>query len=129
MEQLHHNGVLVPPRYEGRGLTVLLRGKEVRLTPDQEEMAVAWAKKIGTPYVMDPRFAENFHEDFSKKLGVDVQPGDVDFSPVLRVVEEERQYKATRPSVDKRRQAAERKALLESNKETYGYATADGVRI
>lgn len=108
---------------------MLVRGKEVKLTPFQEEMAVAWAKKIGTLYVEDPKFAENFHRDFSKELGMEVLPGDVDFSLVLRVVEEERQYKANLSSAEKRRQAAERKVLREANKEIYGYATVDGIRI
>jgi DNA topoisomerase-1 len=129
MEKLQHNGVLVLPRYEGKGLVVFLRGNKVSLTSPQEEMAVAWAKKIGTPYVQDPKFAENFHKSFSNKLGVDVQNGDVDFSPVLRVVEEERQHKANLSSAEKKRQAAERKAQREANKEIYGYAIVDGVRI
>ena len=45
MEKLHHNGVLIPVLYEGRNLTVKVKGKETRLTIDQEEMAVAWEKK------------------------------------------------------------------------------------
>ena len=47
MERLHHNGVLVPPKYEGKGLTIKVKGDEIKLTTDQEEMAVAWAKKVG----------------------------------------------------------------------------------
>ncbi|NIP39987.1 MAG: DNA topoisomerase I, partial [Candidatus Aenigmarchaeota archaeon] len=61
MEQLHHNGVLVPEPYKGQGLTVKVKGETLQLTEEQEERAMAWAKKIGTPYVEDPVFAENFH--------------------------------------------------------------------
>jgi len=129
MEQLHHNGVLVPPRYEGKGLTIKVKGETIRLTPEQEEMAMAWAKKIGTPYVEDPVFAKNFHSDFSAKLGIEVKPGDVDYSEVLRVVEKERAYKASLTREERKRLAAERKAKRETNKERYGYALVDGIRM
>jgi len=126
METLHHNGVLVPPRYEGKGLTVKVKGEEIRLTAEQEEMAVAWAKKVGTPYVEDPVFAKNFHKDFSKKLGTEVKPGDVDYSEIVALVEKEREYKNNLPREEKKRLAAERKAAREANKEKYGYAWVDG---
>ena len=105
METLHHNGVLVPPRYEGKGLTVKIKGNEIRLTTEQEEMAVAWAKKAGTPYVEDIVFAKNFHRDFSKKLGTEVKPGDVDYSEIISLVEEEREYKNNLPREEKKRLA------------------------
>ncbi len=129
MEKLHHNGVLVPPRYEGKGLTIKVKGKEIRLTAEQEEMAWAWAKKVGTPYVEDPVFAKNFHRDFSKKLGIEVKPGDVDYSEVIAVIEKEREYKASLSKEEKKRMAAERKAAREENKERYGYAVVDDKRM
>jgi len=43
-----------------RGLDTTIQGKLVKLEPLQEEMLMAWAKKIGTPYVDDPVFQENF---------------------------------------------------------------------
>ena len=129
MNSMHHNGVLVPPRYVGKGLTVKVRGETVKLTPAQEEMVVAWAKKIGTPYVEDPKFAENFHDDFSKRLGIEVLPGDVDYSAIHRLVQEEREAKANLPREERKRQAADRKAVREANKERYGWATVDGERI
>ncbi len=129
MEKLHHNGVLVPARYEGRNLTVKVKGKETRLTTEQEEMSVAWAKKAGTPYVEDRVFAKNFHKDFSEKLGVKVKPGDVDFSEIIALVEKEREDKKTLPKEEKKRLAAQRKVVREENKEYYGYAMVDGERM
>jgi len=129
MKQLHHNGVLVPPRYEGKGLTIKVREKKIKLTPEQEEMALAWAKKIGTPYVEDPVFAKNFHRDFSNKLGINVKPGDVNYSEVLSFVEKERDWKANLSKETKRQLAAQRKAEREANKERYGYAWVDGVQM
>jgi len=126
---LHHNGVIVPPRYKGRGLSVKIKGQPVRLSDEQEEMAVAWAKKVGTPYVDDLKFAENFHEDFGKALGLKLIPGDVDFTDIIRLVQREREEKQNLAPEVKKAQAAERKAQRESNKEMYGYATVDGQRM
>jgi DNA topoisomerase-1 len=128
MEQLIHNGVMVPPRYEAQGLSVKIKGEEHMLTPEQEERAVAWAKKIGTPYVEDPVFAENFHEDFSELLGFEVLPGDVDYSEIYKMVEAEREYKKSIGKEERKRLAEERKAVREANKERYGYAFIDGER-
>jgi DNA topoisomerase-1 len=129
MEQLHHNGVLVPPRYEGQGLTVKVRGETVRLNDEQEERAMAWAKKIGTPYVEDPVFADNFHADLSEMLGLKVLPGDVDYSQIHGLVLKEREWRANLSREEKTALAAERKAAREENKERYGWATVDGVRM
>ena len=128
MEKLHHNGVLVPPRYEGKGLTVKVKGREIRLTTEQEEMAVAWAKKVGTPYVEDPVFAKNFHKDFSNKLGIEVKPGDVDYSEIVSLVEKERELTKGLPREEKKLLAAQRKAAREANKEHYGFAWVDDER-
>ena len=93
MEKLHHNGVLIPARYEGKNLTVKVKGNKTRLTTEQVEIAVAWAKKAGTPYVEDSVLAKNFHKDFSEKLGIQVKHGDVDFSEIIAIVEKEREDK------------------------------------
>ncbi len=129
MNTLHHNGVIVPPKYKGRGLSVKIKGQPVSLNDEQEEMAVAWAKKIGTPYVDDPKFAENFHGDFGKALGVKLLLGDVDFTDIIRLVQREREEKQNLPPEVKKAQAAERKAQRDTNKEKYGYATVDGQRM
>ncbi len=129
MEQLRHNGVLVLRQYEGKGLTIKVREDKIELTPEQEEMAVAWVKKIGTSYVEDPVFARNFHRDFSKKLCIRVKPGDVDYSEILSFVEKERDWKANLSKEEKRQLAAKRKSQREANKKRYGYAWVDGVRM
>ncbi len=129
MKQLHHNGVLVPPLHKGNGLTIKVKGNKIKLTPEQEEMALAWAKKVGTPYVKDRVFAKNFHRDFSKKLGISIKPGEVDFTDVIYFVEEERRRKANLSREKKKELASQRKAQREANKEHYGYARVDGVQV
>ena len=129
MEALHHNGVLIPKPYQGKSLTVKVNGKELKLTNEQEELAVAWAKKVGTPYVEDKVFAKNFHEDFSEKLGIKVKNGDVDFSAIVKLVEQERERKKSMPKEEKKRLAVGRKAVREANKEKYGYAYVNGEKM
>ena len=126
MEKLHHNGVLVPKPYKGQNLTVNVRGETIHLTEEQEERAMAWAKKIGTPYVEDPAFAENFHEDLSEILGIKVLPVDIDYSPIHQLVLDEREQRANLSREERKALAAERKAVREANKEKYGWATVDG---
>ncbi len=129
METLHHNGVLVPAAYKGKGLKIKVKGKEFNLTTEQEEMAVAWARKVGTPYVEDKVFAKNFHKNFSEKLGITVKPGDVDFQELVALFEEEREQKKNLPKEKKKELAAQRKRIREENKEKYGYAYVDGEKM
>jgi DNA topoisomerase-1 len=129
IKQLIHNGVLIPA-YEPKGFSIRFKVKELKLTPEQEEMAVAWVKKLGTEYVKDPIFVKNFVKDFSKALGVETSSiEDFDFSDIKRWVDEE---KATRESMshEQRKAAVEaRKKIREANKEKYGYATLNGERV
>jgi hypothetical protein len=39
------------PRYESKGFKITVQGKPMVLSPQQEEMAVAWVRKLGTEYV------------------------------------------------------------------------------
>ncbi len=131
MESLVHNGILVIDPPAARGLKIRVRGDEMVLSQLQEEMAAAWVRKLGTPYVEDPAFAQNFMKDFSKALGVKpaLQVNEIDFSEVIRVVEEERARKERMTPEEKKTQREEKKALRDSLKEKYGYASVDGVRM
>jgi DNA topoisomerase-1 len=131
LEQLIHNGVLVTSLPSPRHLTLRVRGELLRLTPKQEEMAIAWAQKQGTQYVKDPVFVQNFMEDLSTAL--DVEPplsvDEVDFTPAINVVLVERAAKAALTREDRKALAAERKAQREALKEQYGYAIVNGKRV
>ncbi|MDZ7413894.1 MAG: DNA topoisomerase I [candidate division KSB1 bacterium] len=131
MKELIHNGVVVPEPPPYRGLKLKIRGVERTLDPKQEEMAIAWARKQGTPYVEDPVFVRNFLEDFSTALGIEppLRPGEVDFGPAVKIVEEERQAKLAMSKEERKALAAERKAKREALKERYGYAVVDGERV
>ena len=131
MESLIHNGILVIEPPQPRGLSILARDEEIVLSQLQEEMAVAWVRKLGTPYVDDPVFEKNFMTDFSKVLGKRpvLKAEEVDFSEVIRVVEEERAVKENMTFEEKKTAREERKVIREQLKEKYGYALVDGERM
>jgi DNA topoisomerase-1 len=131
MKQLVHNGVLIPKKPEWKRLYITVRGKRVDLSPEQEEMAVAWVKKLGTEYVEDPVFADNFFKDFRETLGIkeEIPPKEFDFSPVINEVEREKSYKLGLTKEQKKQQTTDRKKTREENKERYGYAWIDGVKV
>ena len=130
MKQLIHNGILIP-KYEWKRLHISVKGKRILLTPKQEEMAVAWVKKMGTEYVNDKVFVRNFFKDFCSALGINkaLDPEDFDFSEIIDYIEKERAWKESLTKEEKRRLREERKAVREANKEKYGYAIVDGVRM
>jgi DNA topoisomerase I len=131
LEQLIHNGVIVPEPPASTGLLLEVEGQEVALTPKQEEMALAWARKLGTPYVKDRIFARNFMADFSQALErkrvLDVE--DVDFGPALGLVEAEREARDRLTPEERKAAAAERKRLREELKERFGHAIVNGERV
>ncbi|MDD1764466.1 MAG: hypothetical protein LUQ46_00430, partial [Candidatus Methanomethyliaceae archaeon] len=127
IKQLSHQGVLIPV-YKPSGFKLRFKGKELTLTPEQEEMAVAWVRKLATDYASDEVFIKNFFRDFGKalKLDVDVKPGDFDFSPIIKWVESERARKEAMSKEEKKALAAERKKLREENRQKYGFAIVNG---
>lgn len=131
LSQLIHNGVLVPSPLSPRHLTIQVRGELLRLTPKQEEMAIAWARKQGTDYVEDPVFVQNFMADFSHALGVEppLSVEEVDFTPAINVVLREKAAKDALTREERKALAAERKAQREAIKEQYGYAIVNGKRV
>ncbi|MEM0363972.1 MAG: hypothetical protein QXS25_00170 [Candidatus Nitrosocaldus sp.] len=129
--QLQHNGVALPPPYEPKGLSIRIKGEMIRLTPEQEEMAYAFAKKKDTQYVKDPVFLLNFLNDFLKLFPEqyrDARIEDIDFSEVYAYVDREKEMKSTMDKETKKRLASERKKLREQLKSIYGYAIVDGER-
>ena len=131
LRQLVHNGVMVPELPAPLGLVLDIRGASVALTPGQEEMALAWARKQGTPYVTDRTFVRNFLADFSRALGLHspLREPEVDFAPAIDVIEAEKQARAALAPEEKKARAAHRKAQREALRELCGHALVDGERV
>jgi DNA topoisomerase-1 len=131
IKQLIHNGVVVPEPQAPHGLTLSVRGQRVSLTPKQEEMALAWAKKQGTPYVEDKTFVQNFLADFSTALELEppLKEDEVDFGPALAIIAAERRAREGLTADERKAQASERKAAREALREQFGHAIVDGERV
>ncbi len=131
LKQLVHNGVVIPAPPPPLGLVLTIRDEPVHLAPKQEEMALAWAKKQGTPYVQDPVFVQNFMMDFSEALGLDepLRVDEVDFGPAVRFVEAERAARERMTKEERKALAAERKEQREALREKFGYAIVNGERV
>ncbi|RPI00638.1 MAG: DNA topoisomerase I, partial [Calditrichaeota bacterium] len=131
MKKLVHHGILTPDPPEFKGQSIQINGVKIVLTPLQEEMAYAWAKKKDTPYVADPVFIRNFMTDFCRALGLGktVSVNDIDFSELNERVDQERAAREALSKEERKALAAQRKATREQLKATYGYAIADDERI
>ena len=128
MKHLSHNGIIVP-KYEPKCFHIIFKGKKIDLNTEQEEMAVAWVRKLGTEYAEDKVFIKNFFDDFCKALGIKGSVNDFDFSEIKKWVDKDREAKLNIPKEEKKKLAAERKAIREANKEKYGYALIDGEKV
>ena len=129
---MQHNGILFPPEYEAKGISIRIRGERVALNPEQEEMAYQWAKKKDTPYVQDRVFQRNFTADFAKVLGPKfkkISYPDVDFAPMNRIVDQERDRREAMTKEQRKEQAAKRKEIRERMKNEYGMAIIDGKEV
>jgi DNA topoisomerase I len=122
---LSHQGVLFSEPYKSdpRTSTIVIKGEKIAMNLPQEELAVAWAKKTGTPYVEDPIFQKNFLSDFLKLFPEkyrDAKITDIVFPTLPEKVELTKEQKKAL--------ATERKRKRLELKEKYGYALVDGVK-
>ena len=138
-QTLEHKGVAFPPEYQPRGITIIIRGDELVLNQDLEEIVYAWAKKKDTHYVQDPIFQQNFLSDLQKILPErhrNITINDIDFSMAYQLADEERsmkerekeRYKALSKE-QKKSIAQARKVERERLKAIYGKAVVDGIEV
>jgi DNA topoisomerase I len=128
MKSMSHNGIIIP-KYEPKGFSIRFKGKIIKLSPEQEEMAVAWVRKLGTEYAKDKVFVKNFFDDFAKALSVKGSVSDFEFTDIEKFVAKERADKENMPKEEKKKLAADRKVVREATKEKYGHAIIDGQRV
>ncbi|NOJ27731.1 MAG: DNA topoisomerase I, partial [Nitrososphaera sp.] len=129
---LQHNGIIFPPEYETRGISVKVKGQPVKLDLLQEEMVYQWAKKKDTPYVKDEVFQKNFVADFAATFGgkfKGITLSDIDFSQAFKVVDKEKDAKLLMSKEEKKSIAQKRKEMREKMKSVYGKAILDGKEV
>lgn len=87
---------------------------------------MAWAKKVGTPYVDDPVFQDNFlfslREQWSDVFA-DVKIEDIDWREMVAIAQTEKL--ANLPEEKRKELSGQRKLLREELKAKYGYAMVD----
>jgi len=129
---LQHNGILFPPAYEAQGIKIKIKGEQISLDTNQEEMVYQWAKKKDTPYAQDKVFQKNFTADFIRTLDSKFKKityEDIDFSSAFKVVDKEKDLKEMMTKEEKKAKAAKRKELREKLKAKYGIAIMDGKEV
>jgi DNA topoisomerase-1 len=138
MKSLKHNGIYVPV-YDHKGFSIKIKGQTIKLTPKSEQMAIAWIrKKQSTLSPPDEVFEKNFMQEFLEQLkqenpslpflkGKEDPP--IGFSEVSSYLDAERQKKERMSKDQKKKLAAERKAVRLERKEKYGYAEVDGKKL
>ncbi len=126
---LIHNGVLFPPEYEPQGYSVVVAGKEHRLSPEAEEVAVMWAQKIMTPYVEDKTFQKNFWMDFKPLLPPVLQetkfPADWDMVGIYNELQRKKEEKKLKTKEERELE----KKQKDATKDAYGYAEINGQKV
>ena len=129
---LQHNGILFPPAFESLGIKLKIKGEDVPLELNQEEMVYQWAKKKDTPYAQDKVFQKNFTLDFAKTLPEKfkkISYEDLDFSAAYKHVDKEKDLKEMMTKEEKKALAVKRKELREKLKEKFGKAIMDGKEV
>ena len=131
-KKLEHNGILFPPDFETKKIKIKIKGENVDLDINQEEMVYQWAKKKDTPYVKDKVFQKNFLADFAKTFGKKYKKlefGDVDFKNAFNLVDKEKDAKELLTKEEKKALAAKRKELREEMKVKFGTGKMDGNEV
>ena len=137
---LQHNGVAFPPFYIPKGLSIYIKDEKVILSPDQEELVYAWAKKKDTHYVKDPVFQVNFLSDFKKLLPEKYQQigsiEEINFEEAFTLVDKEKRFKEQEiervrnlSRDDRKRISLEKKTERERLKSIFGKAIVDGAEV
>ncbi|XRB09124.1 DNA topoisomerase I [Pycnococcus provasolii] len=115
-DTLSHSGVLFPPQYEPHGISVRYSGQEVKLTPEQEEVATWYAQMIHTnsDYIGKELFQKNFWDGFKKILGknhVIKELSKIDFAPIVEHLEAQREVKKAMTNEQKKELKAKKDAM------------------
>jgi DNA topoisomerase-1 len=129
---LQQNGILFPPLFESLKIKLKIKGENIPLDLNQEEMVYQWAKKKDTPYAQDKVFQKNFTLDFAKTLSSKfkkISYEDLDFSDAYKLVDKEKDLKEMMTKEEKKALSVKRKELREQLKEKYGKSIMDGKEV
>jgi len=122
---VEHNGVYFTPPYVPHGVKMLYDGKEVDLTPEQEEWATYFSRYLETDHMQKEVFSRNFFNDWKEFLGeghVIKEFRKCDFRPIHDHFKSEQEKRKARTKEEKEAEKNEKAQI----KEKHGFAIVDG---
>lgn len=143
---MEHNGVSFPENYSKHNAPVLYRGKRIKVSSFQEELATYWTQTLGTDWLKNPYYRQNFSKLFlgtfdkkplefesgdeteagdrrSERLTLDPDFDEFDFSKVKEHFERRKQEKASMSKEQKEKI----KRAREQNEIGLKYAVVDKI--
>lgn len=81
-QTLEHAGVTFFPRYEPHGVSLLFKGKPIKVSPEVEEVCNWWANVEGSDFAEKDLVRKNFQESFLALVGKGKKITDFDFSAI-----------------------------------------------
>lgn len=124
---LEHHAVRFPPFYTPHGVAPLHKGKPLKLTPAQEEIATFWAQALGTDFTEKETVRKNFEAELfavlTPEMGVK-SLNDIDFEPIVKHLEKMKEERNNRPNEVKKKER-EQNAKMDTY---YRYCIIDGER-
>jgi len=91
---LEHQGPLFPADYKPHGKPLKYESEYIKLTQEQEETAMLYAKYITTDYIQNKTFNKNFWHDWKKILGKDSKIKSLvgcDFTEYKQIIDDEKE--------------------------------------
>lgn len=126
-KSLEHKGVVFAPKYEPHGIKIRYKGEEVKLTPDQEELATFWAHLMDNDLSTKEIPRKNFFKAFKKALDDEKYAfatiNDFDFTPIYDYIQKTREKNKNRTPEEKKTEKFKKQKIAEQ----YGYALVDGM--
>lgn len=143
MKQLIHNGIIIPKfsSFPFSNFKIKEHGMFTRseMPVEIEEMVVAWSRKLGTKYMDDSIFKENFFRDFLKVCAekdstcvtnyLEQNPEEFDFSSTRNGLDCIKEVKANWSTTQKKENLEQRKAACLENKSHYGRVFINGTKF
>ncbi|CAH1762600.1 5982_t:CDS:2 [Entrophospora sp. SA101] len=125
---LVHNGVCFPPEYVPHNIKMKYNGREIKLSPEAEEVATFYAALLNTDYVKNDTFNENFFKDWQVVLKESEKNPSIkhfdkcDFTSIYDYLQQEKERKKNFSKEEKQRLKDEKTRI----DEFYGYCYLDG---
>jgi len=105
-DYFEHNGVQFPPFYKPHKVRINHKGQPIALNNQEEELATYWSQTIGTEWenksIYRTNFSTNFLHLLSKSHPEIKHFDDLDFAPVVKYLEEQKEIKRNRGPEEKK---------------------------